>query len=249
MKKPKLYVQSNTDNKLLAFDFCYDAMIGAHQVNIKTHAFKDIDNVPITNNNIIVGSVEVCKQWLYNAGYDIPTPIPLNTFYNFLGRDTFVCDIDAIDTFPIFIKPYLDIKAFTGFIAYDKFDIELFSNTYTGPVQAQTVVDIVSEYRAYITNNKLLSVKHYSGDPLIFPDAQVLRECLKLGAANLDRHSYTLDFGVLADGSTILIEANDGWAIGNYGLEPLHYYIFVRNRWLQITGVRKEMDYVFDVGY
>jgi hypothetical protein len=36
-----------------------------------------------------------------------------------------------------------------------------------------------------------------------------------------------------------LIEINDGWAIGNYGLNPIDYFSFVKTRWLQITGVLK----------
>jgi hypothetical protein len=205
MKKPKLYVQANTSNKVLAFDFCYDAMLGAIQANVKSINFTDINNVPIAATNIIVGSVEVCKQWLINGEFTIPEAPDLKIFDSYLGREHSVCDINIITTFPIFVKPYKDIKAFNGFVAYDKFDLQVFSNSYQGLVSIQTVVDIVSEYRAYICNNEVLGIKHYNGDPLIFPNAQVLRECFKLGADNIDNHSYTLDFGVLLDGSTILI--------------------------------------------
>ena len=41
------------------------------------------------------------------------------------------------------------------------------------------------------------------------------------------------------NGDTFLIEVNDGWAIGNYGLSPDRYYSFVKNRWLQLTGILK----------
>jgi hypothetical protein len=48
-----------------------------------------------------------------------------------------------------------------------------------------------------------------------------------------------MDFGVLEDGSTVLVECNDGWSIGNYGLCHLKYYQMLKDRWLQITGILK----------
>jgi len=48
-----------------------------------------------------------------------------------------------------------------------------------------------------------------------------------------------LDIGIDEKGTNYLIEINDGWAIGNYGLNPVDYFSFVKTRWLQITGILK----------
>ena len=39
------------------------------------------------------------------------------------------------------------------------------------------------------------------------------------------------DIGVTRDGRTLVVEANDGYALGNYGLSPLKSINFHRARW------------------
>lgn len=247
MKKPILYLEHlPTDKKRLAFDFCYSAKMGAEQLGITTKVFEDSDEVPGSPTNIIVGSVEACTKWLSTNGFRVPTSIPVGMFGRFYGRPVHNRSMsnayDLVEQGPIFVKPATEIKAFTGFVATDATMLEVFSHDYKGEVQIQPVLDIVSEYRCYVSNNKIVGMKHYSGDPLIFPNADFIKEC-KAAGDQLDYHSYVLDFGVLGSGKTILVEPNDGWAIGNYGLEPQKYYLFVRNRWLQLTGVRYRMDF------
>lgn len=247
MKKPKLFVQHLPQHKKrLAFDFCYSAKMGAEQLGIKVKTFEDADDIPGDSTNIVVGSVEMCSKWLKQNEYNVPESIDLCRFIEYLGRDicyTDISDLDQVEFKEVFIKPYPGIKDFTGFVVTDPKMIPLWSQNYTGMVIAQEVVDIVSEYRCYISNNKIVGMKHYLGDPLIFPTKEIILKCKDIGDT-LNYHSYTLDFGVLKDGSTILVEANDGWAIGNAGLSPYDYYLFVRNRWLQMTGVRIKMELV-----
>jgi hypothetical protein len=47
---------------------------------------------------------------------------------------------------------------------------------------------------------------------------------------------YSLDVGVDNDtGKTLLMEVNDGYALGNYGLSPVDYAKYSSNRWLEIN--------------
>ena len=242
MKKPVLYVQTLPNNKRkLAFDFCYSAMLGADQLNIKVKHFQNVFDLSNDATNIVVGSVEMCANWLEATGRSVPKSIDISPFHEFLGRNVYIVDIQDIK-YPAFIKPYSQIKAFTGFVAENKLYVDVFSENYEGLVLAQDIIEIVSEYRMYVNCHKIVGMKHYSGDCLIFPNSKVIKECFERSKEILDFHSYALDFGVLDDGRTILIEANDGWAIGNYGLDPHDYYLFVRNRWLQITGIRHRME-------
>ena len=249
MTKPILYVESLSNSKRLAFDFCYSAMMGAEQAGIAVRSVPYSDDIPLTPTNILVGSVEFCCKWLNRAGIITPTAVDINLFPHHANRITYIKHISEIDEYPIFIKPYETIKAFTGFVATDKMSKQLWSEMYDGLVCTQPVLDIVSEYRVYVTNHKLLDIKHYGGDPLAFPFQSRIKSCLQRAREVLTHHSYTLDIGVLSNGSTILVEVNDGWACGNYGLPPDQYYQFVKNRWLQLTGIRTKMDYIHDYGY
>lgn len=258
MKKPILYVQCLPENKnKLAFDFCYYAKLGAEQYNISVKPFKNSLEIPGDPTNIVVGSVEMCSQWLSTNGYSIPKAIDLEPFNLLLGRSIKAStmsdfrewfktvDKNWIAKHPTFIKPRYAIKAFTGFAPTDELTLNVFSEGYDGPIWMQEPIDIVSEYRLYVSNHKPIGMKHYSGDCLVQPSEAFIKCAFEFSKKVIDYHSYTLDFGVLTNGYTVIIEANDAWAVGNYGLEPSQYYLFVRNRWLQMTGVRTKMDGVY----
>ncbi|HLO94579.1 MAG TPA: ATP-grasp domain-containing protein [Burkholderiaceae bacterium] len=55
--------------------------------------------------------------------------------------------------------------------------------------------------------------------------------------------AYALDFGVLSTGQTVLVEANDAWALGLYGGGPApgHYVELLTARWRQLLrcGIRE----------
>lgn len=46
----------------------------------------------------------------------------------------------------------------------------------------------------------------------------------------------TLDVGVTAEKGTVLVEANDFWAISSYGLDSVVYAEMLRDRYFEIMG-------------
>ena len=70
---------------------------------------------------------------------------------------------------------------------------------------------------------------------MLFPDAAKIQN-----AVNLYTDApigYGMDWAVTADGSTILIEVNDGFALGNYGMRGHHYTAVIECRWRQLMGL------------
>ena len=57
---------------------------------------------------------------------------------------------------------------------------------------------------------------------------------------------YALDIGLTSDGETIIIEVNDGYSRGCYGLDPLLYAKLLSARWAELTGTEDEC--AFDIG-
>ena len=49
--------------------------------------------------------------------------------------------------------------------------------------------------------------------------------------------SYALDVGVLSTGETALVEVNDAYGIGAYGIAAEHYYTFLKARWDELCAV------------
>lgn len=48
-------------------------------------------------------------------------------------------------------------------------------------------------------------------------------------------NGYGIDFGVTDDGRTLLIEVNDGYALGSYGMYYLDYAKLLSARWAELT--------------
>lgn len=233
--KPKLYYR--TDHNDIPFDnFCSDAAIGANEAGIKCIPFYNIKDVPFNPYHIVVTSVEESQEWL---GCKIP-PIDDSWAKKFKNREERFCLLEEIENYPCFIKPSEDIKAFTGTIVNNYNEAKLFTNNYNGQLSVQEILEFESEYRVYVHKDRgILGIKHYLGDPYITPQKEFVDEVYFAAKKNLKENSYTLDIAIDKNNKNYLIEINDGWAIGNYGLNPKDYYSFIKTRWLQLTGVLK----------
>ena len=81
----------------------------------------------------------------------------------------------------------------------------------------------------------MLNVSHYKGDPMVFPDVTTIKDAIQAFAdAPI---GYGMDWAVTADGRTILVEVNDGFALGNYGVRGHHYTALIECRWRQLMGL------------
>lgn len=247
-KKPILYYQADSKGNPI-WDFAAIAKMGAEELGVKTVAFEEGWEIPIDPYHIVVGSVEETKDYLEMAKIEVPSPIDVPELRPFLKRKGVTCNIGALPIMykalgsdrKVFVKPATSIKSFTGQVVFSEEEMMALVSDCNSDERflVQPVIDIDSEYRLYVRNDRIIGMKHYLGDPLLFPDPVFITKCLNVAKEHLyyTHKSYTLDFGVDYAGNTMLIEANDAWAIGNYGLEPKDYYYFARDRWLQITGI------------
>lgn len=233
---PTLYYRVHKDSGTPFDNFCSDAAVGAFESGIKTVPFFDIKTVNKNPYNIVVTTVEESLEWLdYNL-----QAIDDKWAKEFKKRKETITTIDEITEYPCFIKPYKHIKAFTGIVVENKREAVLFTQDFKDSISCQEIIDFESEYRVYITKDRgVLGIKHYLGDPYIIPDKSFVEDVFSAAKKNLKQNSYTLDIGIDKQGQNYLIEINDGWSVGNYGLNPSAYYSFVKARWLQLTGVLK----------
>lgn len=57
--------------------------------------------------------------------------------------------------------------------------------------------------------------------------------------------AYSIDIGLTAENETIIVEVNDGYSLGSYGLDPLLYAKLLSARWAELTGTEDEC--AFDI--
>ena len=93
-----------------------------------------------------------------------------------------------------------------------------------------------SEHRVYVVRGRVVGIRHYAGDPAISPDEAVVSEAVRAlrewGEATA---GYGLDLGVLDDGRTALVEWNDGFSLGSYGLDAGSYTELILARWSELV--------------
>ncbi len=197
-------------------------------------------------NDIVVGSVESTKAFWNAVGIEAPKyigyPKSLDDFYGRTIKRTRFGKI-TVDDLPIFIKPANGVKEFTGFVL-EKITTLRDINLYYPEVNSDTeiytsdVVNIISEYRCFVHKNKLVGIKHYDGDFTRFPDVFTIESMMQKYYED-SPVSYTLDVGLIRDGNsfkTILIEINDFWAIGGYGLDGKTYVRMLIDRFQEIKN-------------
>jgi len=248
----KLYYQTSAGFPIRVYDIY--AAIGAKDLGIKVCPYEFIDEVPGTADTIVVGNVPDCLWWLNEHGYKTPEEIDLTKFTSFMNRRFERVENNKLNSFhfPCFIKP-TKAKAFNAgvysacleFLMTDK------NSKYKDDYYISEVVLFESEWRVYIRSGKIIGCKHYSGNHLLFPHVGTINSIVEYAETILDNHSYTIDVGIQYSYydkdefyTTHLVELNDGFAIGNYGVEPTDYYLFLRDRWLQLTGLRHKKEFI-----
>lgn len=230
-------------------DFVYTARQPIEDRGIKivpfngTYLDEFIEKTVFDENDIIVGSVEATKAFWQKVGITIPKyigyPESLNSFYKRTIKRTRFGKITIADL-PIFIKPAYDVKLFTGFILDKTTTLSSISMFYdvnnNTAIYTSDVLNIKSEYRCFVHKGKLVGVKHYDGDFLLFPDMSIVQNIIDLYKDQ--PVSYTLDIGVFKVDhnlyDTCLIEINDFWAIGGYGLDGKTYARMLIDRFQEI---------------
>src|SRR5690606_27471729 len=95
------------------------------------------------------------------------------------------------------------------------------------------IENIVSEWRVYILRDRMMDSKNYSGDFKIPIDYSYVEKKIKELKDKLPI-AYVMDVGVDKNGEHYIIEFNDMYAIGNYGIDNTVYVNMLRDRYFEI---------------
>lgn len=194
----------------------------------------------IAKNNPFVGSIDAMTKLFKNINR-LPAPIDFPDSIiksGLLNRDVSVMKLDdfvnefKLTNEPMFVKP-VQTKLFDGILiskeehlSYLRFD--------NCDVLVSNHIDIISEYRVYVHNKKAIYSCNYSGDFRISPNFEYVDKLIE--AYEGQPIAYTIDVAVLKDGSMTVIEFNDFWAIGSYGLYCVDYAKMLLDRYGEIVS-------------
>lgn len=227
------------DNEI-ADDFIFSAYLGFKQKNRIIKFFTKPQKIYYKPNDVVIGDIQDTRYILSKLDIKLPNFYIPDEVKEFAGRKIEKSTILKIKSDKqlgqsFFIKPVIT-KQFPSQVV-DNYPLI----TYCGQeiknlweCWKSELVNFVSEYRIFIIEKEIVGCQYYLGDFSIFPDWAIIKECVE--KIENQPKGWCLDFGITDSGKTLLIEANDGYAIGDYGLYSKIYSELLEKRWLELTS-------------
>lgn len=224
-------------------DFVYISQYPLKELGYEIVAFDDLYN-PLENNSIdresdiCIGSVQATNKFFELCGITPPKYLGYpEQLRKYLGREMTKLKFSELNNnYPYFIKPADDIKLFTGGVISNDRHLEYLkiwdSVKDDTLIFKSDIINFISEYRAFISFGKIYGLKHYNGDHSKFIDYSILENMVS--DFKDCPSAFTLDIGLTDDGRTLLVEVNDMWAIGSYGMDGKDYSLLCARRMKEI---------------
>ncbi len=201
-------------------------------------------HLPLARDTLLVGGTVAVHKALTQLG--LPVPPPLNVpepLVSFSRRKLWSMTLGEIrrqfeagSAVPVFVKPFSSAKEFAGQVIATASNLARLRHLEDAlAVQAAEPIAFVSEWRYFVLRGAVIGTAHYKGDCFAHPEPMTVRSAVATysGAPA----AYGIDFGVTADGRTLLVEVNDGFALGCYGLDPVLYADMLEARWCELAGL------------
>ena len=217
------------------------ALLGFKQIGANIKFYETIDEVPLNRDMLVVGFADDTRRWFSEMGVtppNVPTlPRELSYFTGRFTQHMTLADASAWTSFPYFIKPYAHHKQFDAQLIEKTMDLRALEQEMSpdSMVLISSPVTFQTEYRAFVIENEWVGLQHYKGDFRIFPNVDIIRHAIQ--SFTSAPVAYGIDFGVLQDHRTVLIEVNDFWNLDSYGLNALVYARGLAQRWKQILDL------------
>jgi hypothetical protein len=237
---------------------CRDATIGLRKLgyNVKGFLPTELETLDLSKRTIVKGSIRTVRRALTLLGVPQPKNLDIpNELKEFAQRKVWATTLGEVrnawkrDRKKVFIKPLNWQKAFCGVVyeqVADYYGSNILRDPYSVrewpdnfPVLAQEVVYFDGEWRAYILKKEILGVRGYGYNALDKerPKNSFVQEMVDKFKSQ--PAAYALDFGwIKSNGKLIpaLVEVNEGFSLGNYGISRLNYAKMVEARWYDMVG-------------
>lgn len=211
----------------------YFAAEGFETLGYNVTLFESDDISQITRDSPVFAGHSCFRKILGKLGIDYSFDCYPSKLEQFYGREMRKSTLAAAKgELGKFIKPVLQ-KQFVGLISSATNSPRLSLVPQNAEVYASDVINIVSEFRAYVHAGQIIAVKHYKKAWDKIPNRSFIEDAIK--------HympcpvAYGMDFAVTDAGDTVVLEVNDACNLGNYGLDPASYGEMIESRWMEIT--------------
>lgn len=238
----RYYYQKDEVNNFVD-EFVFSAYLGQKELDYEgvSLTFKNIKEVPVSDDVMIIGYVEDTLYYLNQLGIDASKPMNIpNDLLKYTNREIKFPTLGEIRNdphsfIPGFLKTNQIVKAtkagllkrvssITDFF-YELGDDHQF--LWSEPINIET------EYRVFVYKNEIVGIRHYQGDFCKFIDSERVKEMIN--TFNFAPVAYTLDVG-LYNNETVIVECNAAFSTASYGLDYEIYFKFLKAGWLNLIS-------------
>ena len=247
MKLKHAYIQAEAG--IPATDPFFRAWDGFRKRGVRCELFEpkqlEQGTIPLAKDTLVAGGVPVVESALAAIGVTVPPadnlPAPLAKYR---GRRVWTSTWGELRAQyskkdppePLWVKSLRRNKGAPSLALYEAEDMHAASALPDShEVLISEYVTFVSEWRCFVRHGEIIDLCRYQGDVFRYPDAKVV----KAAVADHQRTApagYGIDFGVLTDGRTVLVEVNEGYSLNPYGLESMEYAELLEARWLELVS-------------
>lgn len=243
MERGKIYIQQSIKGDWMNQN-CFAIAEGCKGLGFEVVPFNvyEAHALPVQKNDVVYGGIYATLEAFKTLKVALPELINAHQLLpGFMGRkvwETTVGEIKHSSTaeYPCFMKPLKDNKLFNGLVVQKPLfaALKLKALADETEILVSEVVNFVTEYRCFVHNGSIVDVRYYKGNARKIIDFNVADQAVR--ALYKCPVAYTIDFGLTDTGSTQLIEINDGFGFGLYGLDFRKAIPMIFDRWDQIVG-------------
>ncbi len=206
----------------------YIAFFGFSVLGWEVVFYEEKPPTGILKEDVVIGWISQVHAGFKNIGIEPPAALDYpDEIQKYLNRKIWQGSLHNIYTdeslWPVFVKPVKG-KQFDGKLITSLKDLTGLGSQEDRAIWCSEPVEFISEWRCFVLYGKLIDSRNYKGDFKISPDFNIIESCIN-------------DYGVTKSGITSLIEVNDAFALGNYGLNHLKYAKMISARWSEIVGI------------
>ncbi len=243
MAYPKIHYEEKSG--LPAFGDIMYAIDGFESMNYEPQAFTLLavgNGFEAGPDDVVIGSPVAIRKHFRHLGCE-PEPVDYPNYIStdVMGRAVYSSTLGEVHWMlqkagsSLFVKPKMTKKGYFDAKVYDLETIAELRKHHAADTEVfrSTPMTFLAEYRVFVHQGKIIDIRRYAG-PYDSVTPEIGRIQVMMKQYVNPPIAYTLDVGIDTGLQTVLVEANDFWAIGAYGLDAVVYATMLRDRYHEI---------------
>lgn len=235
-----------------------NAMYGFRELGGEIIPYHSVDEIydVVEREDIVLDYINQCNTVFRKFEVEAHIPDYPENMKPFLGRKIWKDTMRSIASNEekwsagFFVKP-VRRKVFAGKVISDIADLVGCSGLQENDeVLVSEPLDILAEWRVFITYDKLVDVRPYGmlldrarKSYLYHYDSNIVEKMMEVFREWEERPAACgMDICYTKEGRTLLVEFNDAYSLGAYGLPSISYAKLISARWAQLLNRKDEYD-------